>query len=76
MFKNIGRNERIVRVAAGLILTPMAFVGPANTWFLLGLVPLVTGFVGSCPAYSIFGFSTNAASGDACCGGAEKGHQH
>ena len=28
-------------------------------WFLLiGIVPLATGLMGSCPAYSIFGIST------------------
>ncbi len=76
MLKNIGKNDRIIRVAAGLILTPMAFVGPESSWFLLGLVPLVTGLVGSCPAYSIFGINTNAWASDACCGGSAKSPQH
>jgi hypothetical protein len=26
--------------------------------YLIGIVPLATGLVGSCPLYSIFGFST------------------
>ena len=52
--------ERGIRIVAGLILTSLAFVGPANLWFLLGLIPLATGLVGWCPAYAIFGFSTCA----------------
>ena len=53
--------ERGIRIVAGLILTSLAFVGPANLWFLLGLIPLATGLIGWCPAYAIFGFSTCAA---------------
>lgn len=50
--------ERIIRVVVGLVLVPMAFVGPANLWFLVGLVPLATGLIGWCPLYTLLGFST------------------
>jgi hypothetical protein len=58
MKKNIYDVERVVRFVAGAILTSLAFVGPANLWFLLGIVPLLTGLVGTCPLYSALGMST------------------
>ncbi|MBK7961726.1 MAG: DUF2892 domain-containing protein [Bdellovibrionales bacterium] len=58
MQKNIHNIERAVRVGVGLILVSLAFVGPANLWFLLGLVPLVTGLIGWCPPYAMLGIST------------------
>ena len=58
MKTNIHSVERIVRVALGLGLVSMAFVGPANLWFLLGLIPLATGLVGWCPPYVMLGINT------------------
>lgn len=58
MKKNIHPLERVLRVLLGLGLISMAFVGPKNLWFLLGIVPLLTGFIGWCPPYHIFGIST------------------
>ncbi|MBL8682719.1 MAG: DUF2892 domain-containing protein [Myxococcales bacterium] len=50
--------ERAVRVVLGLALLAIVFVGP-KTWLgLLGIIPLATGLVGSCPLYTLFGFST------------------
>lgn len=56
--KNIHKYERAARIVVGLALTSLAFVGPANLWFLLGLVPLVTGVVGWCPPYQLLGINT------------------
>lgn len=58
MTTNIHTIERVIRVIVGLGLVSMAFVGPANLWFLLGLIPLVTGVVGWCPPYAMFGINT------------------
>lgn len=58
MKKNIHDTERGFRFLVGTILTSLAFVGPANPWFLLGIVPLLTGLVGTCPLYSALGMST------------------
>lgn len=58
MKKNIHPIERAVRIVVGLILTAMAFVGPANLWFLLGIIPLATGLLGWCPPYQLLGIST------------------
>jgi hypothetical protein len=55
---NIHPLERKVRIGAGLALSLMAFFGPANPWFLLGLIPLATGLIGWCPPYALLGIST------------------
>lgn len=50
--------DRVVRVVLGIVLLSLIFVGPKTLWGLLGLVPLVTGAVGSCPIYTLLGLST------------------
>lgn len=50
--------ERVIRVVLGLVLLSLVFVGPQTAWGWLGIVPLATGLIGSCPLYTIFGFST------------------
>jgi hypothetical protein len=55
---NVHPIERAVRIIVGLGLISLAFVGPANPWFFLGAVPLITGLVGWCPPYALIGFST------------------
>jgi Protein of unknown function (DUF2892) len=62
MTKLLGRNEgtadRVIRVALGLGLLSMVFVGPQTPWGWIGIVPLATGLLGSCPIYTLFGLST------------------
>lgn len=50
--------ERVIRIIIGAILISLAFWGPRNLWFLVGLIPLLTSLVGWCPLYAAFGFST------------------
>ncbi|MBK6695982.1 MAG: DUF2892 domain-containing protein [Myxococcales bacterium] len=50
--------ERAARVFLGLGLLALVFVGPQSLWGLIGLVPLTTGLLGSCPVYTLFGIST------------------
>jgi hypothetical protein len=50
--------ERALRVVLGLGLLAIAFVGPKTPWGYLGVVPLLTGLLGSCPLYTLFGIST------------------
>ena len=56
--KNTHSVERWVRVALGLGLLSLTMVGPKTIWGLVGLVPLATGLLGSCPLYTLFGIST------------------
>ena len=50
--------ERVLRVILGLGVLSLAFVGPKTSWGYLGIVPLATGLLGSCPLYTLFGWST------------------
>lgn len=50
--------ERVLRVVLGAGLLSLVFIGPQSLWGLVGVVPLATGLIGSCPLYTLFGFST------------------
>jgi hypothetical protein len=56
--RNEGTVDRAVRVTAGLVLLSLVFIGPQTPWGWIGLVPLATGLIGWCPAYSLFGIRT------------------
>ncbi len=65
MNKNEGLLDRTVRVLAGLVLLSLVAIGPQTLWGLVGIVPLTTGLLGHCPAYTVFGISTCPMAGDA-----------
>ena len=54
--------ERALRVILGLAVLSLAFIGPKTPWAYLGIVPLLTGALGSCPLYTLFGLSTCSVS--------------
>jgi Protein of unknown function (DUF2892) len=56
--KNTHNLDRIVRVALGLGLLSLAFVGPRTPWGYAGLILVLTGLSGTCPIYRILGIST------------------
>jgi hypothetical protein len=59
MFKtNEGTIDRVLRVIVGLALIAIVFVGPQTPWGWIGLVPLLTGLVGTCPLYTVLGIRT------------------
>jgi len=58
MICNEGSIDRVVRVVVGLGLLSLVFVGPQTPWGWIGLLPLVMGLVGFCPAYTLFGMNT------------------
>lgn len=62
MTKNLANWDRVLRIVVGLILLgwPLAWYGPENItpWGYLGLIPFVTGLLGSCPVYTLFGLNT------------------
>ncbi len=62
MTTNIGTLDRGLRIFFGLALigAALGLYGSAYTsvWGWIGVVPLVTAFVGWCPAYTIFGIKT------------------
>lgn len=55
---NVASIERVVRVVAGAVGISLVFVGPQTPLGWIGIVPLLTGLAGSCPAYTLFGIST------------------
>ena len=55
---NVGNIDRLFRIVLGLILISLVFVGPQTPWGWLGIIPLATGLLRTCPAYSIFGLNT------------------
>ena len=58
MKSNVGGIDRILRIVAGLVLIALALTGTIGLWGWIGLVPLATGALGSCPLYTVLGFST------------------
>ena len=50
--------DRVLRIVVGVIVLSFAVVGPRAAWGYFGLLPLLTGVVGTCPVYSFFGFDT------------------
>jgi len=58
MRRNIGGADKFIRIAAGLGIVSLAFIGPETRWGYLGIVPLMTGLIGWCPPYALLGIST------------------
>jgi hypothetical protein len=55
---NVGTTDRMLRIVVGIILIALAVTGIWSPWGWIGVLPLVTGFLKVCPAYSIFGIKT------------------
>lgn len=58
MKSNVGSLDRMARIVAGLVLISLAATGVVGVWGWLGIVPLATGAIGWCPAYTLMGFSS------------------
>ena len=58
MTKNVGGIDRTLRIVIGLGLIAGAATSTIGMWGYLGIVPLLTGVIGWCPPYAIFGFNT------------------
>ena len=67
MKSNVGKIDRIIRIIAGLAAIA-AGVYYESWWGAVGLVPLLTAFIGWCPAYKILGLSSCGSScSSSCC---------
>ena len=60
MTRNLGSLDRVLRIALGLVLIALVFVGPQSPWGWVGVIPLGTALVGFCPAYRLLGICTTA----------------
>lgn len=58
--KNEHAVDRTFRIVVGLFLLSLTVAGPQTPWGLVGLVPLLTGILGTCPLYRVLGISTCA----------------
>ena len=56
--RNEGNLDRVLRIILGLVLVSLVFIGPMTPWGWVGVIPLATGLIGSCPLYSILGLNT------------------
>ena len=58
MKTNVGGIDKILRIVVGIALIAMAALGVVGTWGWIGVIPLLTGLLGTCPAYSLLGMNT------------------
>jgi len=62
MKANVGGIDKVLRIVVGIVLLALIFVLRNESglwlWGLIGIVPLVTGLMNWCPAYSILGLNT------------------
>jgi len=57
MKRNIGITDRWIRIVAGLAIG-LAGIYYNSWWGLLGIIPLLTALIRTCPLYLPFGLST------------------
>ncbi|WP_374682419.1 DUF2892 domain-containing protein [Accumulibacter sp.] len=50
--------DKILRIVVGIALITMAALGVVGAWGWIGVVPLLTGLFGVCPAYLLLGANT------------------
>lgn len=62
MTKNVGGIDRILRIVIGAALILWFFVDQGSGFWhwakFIGIVPLLTGILSSCPLYTILGLSS------------------
>lgn len=58
MKANVGFVDMIIRILVGLALIALAIAGVIGWWGYIGIVPLVTGLIKFCPAYTLLGINT------------------
>jgi hypothetical protein len=59
MFKsNVGTIDRVLRIVLGLALIALTLTGSIGAWGWIGVLPLLTAALGSCPLYTLLGVST------------------
>ncbi len=58
MKKNVGSVDKIIRIILGVVIIAYGVI-ESSWWGLIGLVPLLTAFMGFCPLYAPFKISTD-----------------
>lgn len=58
MKTNVGGIDKIARIVVGALLILLALTGVIGAWGWIGVLPLATGLLNTCPAYSLLGINT------------------
>jgi membrane protein implicated in regulation of membrane protease activity len=64
MEQNVGMTDRMIRIILGVVFIILALLGDSKyslLWFIPAVIALVTGMVGWCGLYQVFGWNTNIA---------------
>ncbi|MFA4923593.1 MAG: DUF2892 domain-containing protein [Ignavibacteriaceae bacterium] len=57
MKKNVGSIDRVLRIVLGVVIVALG-IYYQSWWGVIGIIPLFTASVSSCPLYLPFGIST------------------
>ena len=57
MKPNVGGADKIIRIVLGVVIIAVG-IFYQSWWGLVGIVPILTGSLNFCPAYSLLGLST------------------
>ena len=55
---NVGGIDRILRIVVGIALVALTALDVIPVWGYIGVIPLLTGLIGWCPAYPLLGMNT------------------
>lgn len=58
MKTNVGLIDRLARALLGIVLLALTLTGTIGLWGWIGVVPLATAALSTCPLYSVLGLST------------------
>lgn len=56
--RNVGSLDQWLRIGVGVVLLGLAVTGTIGAWGYIGVVPLLTGLLRTCPLYSLLGLRT------------------
>lgn len=65
---NVGKIDKFARIGVGALLILLAIFGVIGWWGLIGIIPLATGIINFCPAYTLIGMDTRTAEEKAAAG--------
>jgi glucose uptake protein GlcU len=80
--RNLGHHERIIRIAVGLVLLALSGFVILPGWgdlvlIVVGLIALLTGIIGYCPAWHAVGINTSKRDHDNSVSNPKEGlHEH
>lgn len=62
-YRNLGHHERVIRVGVGFLLLAVSGFSFLPEWgdlilMIVGLIALLTGIIGYCPAWQVLGINT------------------